>query len=125
MSSVCQNGVAFVAAMALKARPMIPETLPVTILAVVWTTVNHVCPGTVKPPILTVSCAKFPATVPLPYRTVTDDEVVCSVLDFVTSNKVVPAHVVHCEEASQKSAEPVSIITLKDCGGVPTLTDVK
>jgi len=127
-TSVCQKGGACVLAMASKARPMIPETLPSKRPPVSLSTAKNCWLATVKPPIETESEESFPATAPDPYRMVTSGAaaVLWKVDDLDAWKRgVTESQDVHDVSASHRSEEPVSRMTLNGCGGVPIVIDPK
>jgi hypothetical protein len=139
LNSVCQKGTALVEAMVWNPKPMRPEAEPCRRFALVWSTettwgvnegvcvcqrtnqanVRNVCWSTVKPPRETVSATREPETWPPPYRMPTgaEPEDDLDVEDFELSNNgAVMPHVTQPVDASHKSDDPVSRITLNGSG---------
>lgn len=79
-----------------------------------------VWPATPKPAICTLSAPKLPAAPPLPYLIVKGLERFLNVLEADASNVGTPLQpVMQLLEATQRSALPVSRMTLNDLAGVP------
>lgn len=79
-----------------------------------------VWPATPNPAICTLSVPKLPAAPPLPYLIVKGVERFLNVLDADESKVgTLPHPVKQFVEATQRSALPVSRMTLNDVAGVP------
>ena len=84
---------------------------------------------TVSPATVTVSCASVPCASPESYVIVKLWLSDLNVLDFCSSNVAISCGMLELEpepvDATQRSDEPVSRMTLNETGGVPIASDPK
>jgi hypothetical protein len=123
LASVCHNGVAPDDANDCHASPSSPETGLVSKPEVTASHTPKTWFATENPAICTLSDPREPCAAPLPYWMENDWDVFAKVEEPAGAKVGTRPQLLHCESATQRSAEPVSRITLNDTGGVPMAKD--